>query len=96
MKATKITVLAIVLGVITVFGCKKEEKTPEPTPPPTGGGGTPAACNCGVVVSKNPATIKVTLQNTCSNNTQAFSVAFSVMDNANNGDTICMAAGTSW
>lgn len=32
MKTTKITVLSIILALITVLGCKKEEKTPEPEP----------------------------------------------------------------
>jgi uncharacterized lipoprotein YajG len=95
MKTIRKSLLIFCLGIFIATGCKKEEKTPDPTPPPTGW--TPVAtCNCGVVVSKNPATVKVTLQNTCSNNTQDFTVAYSVMDNANNGDTICMAAGTSW
>ncbi|MCC7332165.1 MAG: hypothetical protein IT232_06095 [Flavobacteriales bacterium] len=95
MKNVKKSLLALCLGVITIVGCKKEEKTPEPTPPATGGT-PPPACNCGIVVSKNPATVKVTLQNTCSNNTQEFTVSYSVMNNASNGDTICMDSGTSW
>ena len=95
MKTIKKTALIILCtGIFVIIGCNKDEKKIEPTPPPSGG--TPTACNCGVVVSKNPALVNVTLQNTCSNTTQAFTVAYSVMNNANNGDTICMATGTSW
>jgi len=97
MKTIKMLVSVLILTM--VFACGKDD-TPSPTPAPQNGTPPPppppANCNCGIVVSKNPALVTVTLQNTCSNNTQTFTVSYAVMDNAWNGDTICMATGTSW